>query len=151
MPVPLFRTADDAINQKIFEKSIDLLLVVDRQGTFIRVSPSSLTILGYEPSEMVGHSAAKFLYRPDLDNTREMMRQSRRGNVVRHFDCRYVHRSGETVLLTWTGQWAEEEQQHFFIGRDITQARIAEQYDTIVHELNSIRTSLSGLEKRLSD
>src|ERR1700726_971285 len=58
-----------AINQRIFETSLDLILVVDRQGTFIRVSPSSLAILGYKPIELIGRSAAEFLYREDLDNT----------------------------------------------------------------------------------
>lgn len=147
--MPIFRTADDIINQKIFEKSIDLLLVVDRYGNFVRVSPSSFTILGYDPIDMMGHSAAEFLFPPDLENTREMMRQSRSGDLTRHFDCRYVHRSGAVVLLTWSGQWAEEEQQHFFIGRDITKARIQEQYETIESQLGLIRASLSELEKKV--
>lgn len=145
----IFRTAADAINEKIFEKSVDLLLVVDREGTFVRVSPSSLTILGYDPQDMVGRSASEFLHPSDLENTTEMMRQSRRGNVTRHFDCRYIHRNGDGVILTWTGQWAEEEQQHFFIGRDITQARIGEQYAAIASELDQIRTSLIRLEGKL--
>lgn len=132
------RTADDAINQKIFDKSIDLLLVVDRQGNFLRVSPSSHRILGYEPDEMIGHSATEFLYPPDLENTREMMRQSRRGNVTRHFDCRYVRKDGRIAVLTWTGQWADEEQQHFFIGRDITEVRTAEYHRRLRHRQRSI-------------
>jgi hypothetical protein len=56
-----------------------------------------------------------------------MMRQSRRGNVTRHFDCRYVHKDGRTILLTWNGKWSEKAQQHFFIGRDITEARALEE------------------------
>lgn len=147
---PLFRTTDDAINQRIFEKSVDLLLVVDHEGTFVRVSPSCMAILGYEPSEMVGRSATEFLYPADLENTREMMRQSRRGNVTRHFDCRYVNRNGDIVLLTWSGQWAEEARQHFFIGRDITAVRVAEQYESITAGLDQIRTSLLRLESKLS-
>ena len=46
-----------AINQRIFETSLDLILVVDRHGTFLRVSPSSQQILGWEPEEMIGRSA----------------------------------------------------------------------------------------------
>jgi PAS domain-containing protein len=41
--------SDQAINQRIFETSLDLILVVDRGGTFLRVSPSSEAILGYRP------------------------------------------------------------------------------------------------------
>lgn len=133
------------INQRIFDNSIDLILVVDRGGTFVRVSPSSMKILGYEPEEMVGRSATEFLHPPDLENTREMMRQSRRGNVTRHFDCRYVHKDGSVVILTWTGTWSEEAQQHFFIGRDITEARA---FEAIERDLERIDASIGKWSSR---
>ncbi len=69
---------------------------------------------------MVGHSARLFLYPPDLDNTRNEMRLARRGKVTRNFECRYVHKNGRVVPLSWMGVWSEAEQQHFFIGRDIS-------------------------------
>ena len=115
--------AASAINQRIFETSIDLILVVDRQGNFIRVSPSAQPILGYEPGEMIGCSAIGFVHPPDLDNTREEMRAARRGRVTRNFECRYVHKDGHPVTLIWTGVWSEPVQQHFFIGRDVTERR----------------------------
>ena len=115
------REAVRAINQRIFDTSLDLILVVDRRGNFIRVSPSSRTILGYDPAEMIGQSAAEFLLPEDLDNTRAEMRHARRGQVARNFECRYVHRDGRAVTLWWTGLWSEPERQYFFIGRDITE------------------------------
>ena len=116
----------DAINQRIFETSLDLILIVDRRGTIIRVSPSSHTILGYRPDELTGHIASEFLYFEDLDRTREEMRQARRGRETRHFECRYVHKHGHIVTLTWTGVWSEPDEQHFFIGRDMSELKEAE-------------------------
>ena len=46
------------IIERIFETSLDLLLVVDRKGTFLRVSPSASAILGFHPEELVGHCVA---------------------------------------------------------------------------------------------
>src|SRR5229473_4524929 len=112
-----------AINQRIFETSLDLILVVDRRGTFIRVSPSAMAILGYHPDEMVGRSGVEFVYHEDLDHTRNEMRAARRGRLMRNFECRYVHKEGGVVPLWWTGVWSEPEQQHFFIGRDITERK----------------------------
>src|SRR6266699_4354393 len=131
------REATHAINQRIFETSLDLIFVVDRQGTFIRVSPSSIAILGYRPIEMVGHSGKEFLYAEDLDNTRNEMRSARRDRLAHNFECRYVHKEGRIVALWWTGVWSEPEQQHFFIGRDITalkatEQRLREQTDALV-------------------
>jgi PAS domain-containing protein len=47
--------------RRIFETSLDLILVVDRQGNILRVSPSAIAILGYEPAEMLGRNAADFV------------------------------------------------------------------------------------------
>jgi PAS domain S-box-containing protein len=115
------RDAIHSINQRIFDTSLDLILVVDKRGTFIRVSPSSTTILGYSPEELIGRSAAEVLYEDDLDATREEMRLARRGRLMRNFECRYIHRDGRVVTLAWTGVWSEADQQHFFIGRDMTE------------------------------
>src|SRR6185503_5241430 len=38
-------------NQRIFETTLDLILVVDRQGNIIQVSPSVHALLGYRPEE----------------------------------------------------------------------------------------------------
>src|SRR6185437_2330169 len=78
--------ADDAINRRIFATSLDLILVCDKRGTLVRVSPSVQKILGYDPAEMAGRSARDFLYPPDLDNTREEMRRARRGSEMRNFE-----------------------------------------------------------------
>ena len=125
---PERRDADvnNAINQRLFETSIDLILVVSRQGNLLRVSPSVRTILDRDPDEMQGRGAAEFLYPPDLDATRREMRLARRGGTTRNFDCRYVHRDGHPVTLAWTGVWLDEEQQHIFIGRDMTERLVAE-------------------------
>ncbi len=112
--------------KRIFETSLDLILVVDRKGTFIQVSPSSLAILGYRPEQMAGHSAVDFIYPDDLPSTREEMRAARRGRLMRNFECRYVHADKHVVPLEWTGVWSEEDQQHYFIGRDQTARRAAD-------------------------
>jgi PAS domain S-box-containing protein len=91
------------------------------------VSPSVEFILGYAPEEMIGHSAIEFIHSDDLDNTREEMRAARRGRHTRNFDSRYVHRDGRIVTLSWTGTWSEPVRRHFFVGRDMTESRRAQQ------------------------
>lgn len=113
--------------QRVFDTSPDLILVTDREGTFMRVSPSSEAILGYRSEEMAGHSAAKFIYAEDLEPTRDEMRLARRGQVIRNFETRYVHKDGRIVILAWTGVWSEAAQRHFFIGRDTTEQKRAEE------------------------
>jgi PAS domain S-box-containing protein len=137
--------AVNAINQRIFDTSVDLILVVDRRGTFLRVSPSATTILGYDPDEMIGHSATEILYQLDLDRTREEMRLARRGRLTRNFECRYVHKNGHIVTLWWTGVWSESEQQHFFIGRDVTERRRLERLERESAAHAALAVEISGI------
>jgi len=158
------RDATRSINQRIFETSLDLILVVDRQGYFLRVSPSARAILGHKPEEMIGRNAKDFVYAADLETTRQNMRHARRGRDPRNFDCRYVHRDGHLVPLTWTGIWSEPDQQYFFIGRDMSdwvllesQLRQAQKMEAVgqltggvAHDFNNILTVIIGMTEILS-
>jgi len=151
-------------NQRVFDTSLDLILVVDPKGNFIRVSPSCIAILGYQPEEMIGHSAVEFVYPEDLESTRDEMRLARRGHAMRNFECRYVHKTGRVVTLAWTGQWSEPDRQHFFIGRDMTERRrlegqlrqaqrmeaIGQLTGGIAHDFNNILTVIIGMIELLA-
>jgi PAS domain S-box-containing protein len=151
-------TKEIAQRRRLFETSLDLILISDRQGNLAEVNPSCRSILGYAPEEMIGHSAIEFIYPEDLENTRNEMRAGRRGLHMRNFDCRYVHRDGRVVALSWTGVWSEPEQRHFFIGRDMTerikleqQLRQSQKMDAIghltggvAHDFNNILTVIIG-------
>ena len=144
--------------QRVFETSQDLILVTDTKGNFVQVSPSSKLILGYEPSEMIGHSAVDFIHPDDLEIARREMRSTRRGGLQSSFETRYVHKDGEAVVLNWTGTWSEPVQRHFFIGRDLTeklaaeaQFRQAQKMEAvgqltggIAHDFNNILTVITG-------
>jgi len=127
---------------RIFDISVDLILVTDRHGDFIRVSPSSATLLGYDPEEMIGHSATEFVYLEDLEPTREEMRLARRGRQTRSFETRYLHKDGHLVTLAWTGAWSEPAQQHLFIGRDITASKIA--YEAMLESERMAQDIIAG-------
>ena len=155
--------------RRIFETSNDLILVTDTSGNFIQVSPSVTHILGYQPSDMIGHSAVEFIHPDDLEHTRSEMRAARRGQSKRNFETRYVNKDGKAVALNWTGTWSEPVRRHFFIGRDLTekqaaeaQLRHAQKMDAVgqltggvAHDFNNILTVITGtigiLEEAVAD
>ena len=155
--------------RRIFETSHDLILVTDTAGNFIQVSPSAMTIIGYDPAEMIGHSAVEFIHPDDLESTRNEMRAARRGQNKRNFETRYVHKDGRAISLNWTGTWSEPVRRHFFIGRDLTekqaadaQMRQVQKMDAVgqltggvAHDFNNILTVITGtigiLEEAVTD
>jgi PAS domain S-box-containing protein len=151
--------------QRVFETSNDLIVLTDTAGNFVQVSPSSLAIVGYEPSELIGRNASEFLHPDDLEDTRSEMRAARRGALKRNFETRYIHKDGHAVSLNWTGSWSEPIRRHFFIGRDLTEIRAAEAQARqaqkmeavgqltggIAHDFNNILTVITGTIGILAD
>ncbi len=131
--------------RRIFETSHDLILVTDTAGTFIQVSPSVTSILGYQPSDMIGHSAVEFIHPDDLENTRSEMRTARRGQSKRNFETRYIGKDGKAVALNWTGTWSEPVRRHFFIGRDLTEKQAAEAQMRHVQKMDAIGQLTGGV------
>jgi len=113
--------------RRIFETSQDLILVIDPRGILVQVSPSSEVILGYTPDEMIGRNASEFLHPDDLEISQKEMRLARRGQRAQNTDSRYVHKDGRIVMLSWMGTWSEPVRRYFFVGRDMTESRLAQE------------------------
>ena len=113
--------AANAINRRIFETSPDLIILADQQGKLLRVSPSAIQILGYDPTEMEGRSGGVFIHPEDLEPVRKLMRRTRIEGGLTAFDARYRHKDGRFVSIGWNGSWSAAEGQHYFIGRDLTE------------------------------
>jgi PAS domain S-box-containing protein len=113
--------------RRIFETSQDLILIADTKGVLVQVSPSAETILGYPPEEMIGRNAIEFIHPDDLEYARKEMRAARNGHAVHDVNTRWVHKDGRVVWLSWMGAWSEPVKRHFFVGRDMTESRLAEE------------------------
>jgi PAS domain S-box-containing protein len=151
--------------RQLFATSLDIILIVDRNGAVVDVSPSVETVLGYRADEVIGRSGAKFLHPEDLDTTREEMRAARQGHDMRLFDNRNLHKDGHAVPMMWNGVWSERAQRYFFIGRDMTervaleqQLRQSQKLDAIgqltggvAHDFNNILTVITGTIEILAD
>jgi PAS domain S-box-containing protein len=112
---------------RLFDLSPDLILTTDHEGKILRVSPSCRAIVGYEPKELVGRNGAEFVHPGDLEGARAEIRIARRGEQRRNFETPWVHKDGRVIPMAWSCVWSDAEQCHFFIGRDMTEAKKAEE------------------------
>ena len=113
--------------RRVFEASQDLIVVMDSRGSVVQISPSCLTILGYRPGEMIGRSGVGFIHPDHLEKSREEMRALRRGQHRPTADTRWIRKGGREVWLSWLGVWSEPAERFFFVGRDMTESRLAQE------------------------
>jgi PAS domain S-box-containing protein len=112
--------------RRVFEASQDLIMVMDSRGSIVQISPSCAVILGYSIGEMVGRSGADFIHPDHLENSQQEMRAMRRGQRPTIADTRCYHKGGREVWLSWLGVWSEPVKRFFFVGRDMTESRRAQ-------------------------
>ncbi|MBT1514942.1 PAS domain S-box protein [Bradyrhizobium sp. SRL28] len=113
--------------RRIFETSQDLIMVMDSRGRLVQISPSCEAILGYRPEEMIGRSGEDFVHPAHLETSRQEMRAARRGQRPKISDTRCIHKNGREVWLSWLGTWSEPAKRFFFVGRDMTESRLAQE------------------------
>lgn len=145
-------------NRRLFETSADLILVADRDRVIRRASQSSSNILGYDPAELEGCYAGKFVAESDFESLRQGIKQlARDGETRGRFPANFVRKDGRQITLAITGVWSNEVERFFVIGRDTTERRAAEQeltrlahFDHLTGVLNrtSLRRDLDALAAR---
>ena len=113
--------------RRVFEASQDLIMVMDSRGSVVQISPSCVVILGYSPGEMIGRSGEDFIHPDHLENSRREMSALRRGQRPTIADTRCFHKNGREVWLSWLGVWSEPAKRFFFVGRDMTESRRAQE------------------------
>lgn len=105
---------------KLWETSPDLLLVIDFDGIFRRVSPAWTTILGYQPDDLVGRHVNEFVVAEDHAETVSAYRLAAEGGKPRMIN-RYRHKDGSVSCISWVA--ARAGSFIYAFGRDITAER----------------------------
>ena len=115
--------------RRIFETSQDLILVMDAQGISGSDQPElrSHTGLSAGGNDRPQRRATSSI--PTISRTaREEMRAGAARAARRRFPIRAAFtRTGGIVSLSWMGTWSEPVKRFFFVGRDMTESRLAQE------------------------
>lgn len=113
--------------REIAEHSRDFIAYEDLDGIFQYVSPASKLILGYEPTEMIGHRSEEFVHKDEVEDLRR--RHADLNQEFFHTIFRARHKDGSYRWLDTNCaivRDSERQPQTFLvICRDITERRAA--------------------------
>ena len=102
---------------RVWRNSQDLLVIIDRMGSFRSVSPASIKILGWEPEEMVGLTVFDFIHPDDVPATGGSFDKAK-GEELPLYLNRYRRKDGTYRWMSWVA--APEEDLIYAYGRDVT-------------------------------
>lgn len=110
----------------IFENALDIICSTDGEGTFLKMSPSSLKIWGYRPEEMVGRKFTEFLVSEDVEKSKEASEGLPANQVLTNFENRYRHKDGSILEMLWSAWWSDIDGVVIAMARDITERKRSE-------------------------
>jgi|GEM_PF-262148 len=132
------------------ENSTDLISRTAARGRILYASPAIRTLLGYEPSEMLGHSVFEFVVPADHDALRRTTLALQSNGAATTFTYRALRRDGSAVWFETTSRAliasdTGEVEEIVSVSRDISERRRAEEQI----EYQAYHDALTGLPNRL--
>ena len=107
---------------RVWRNSRDMLVIASADGVFRAVNPAWTRVLGYEPSEMIGHNFAEFLFLDDVAASLLAVDVTIAGEKFEGFENRYRHKDGTLRWISW--QTYSEGGMIYGYARDVTTEKL---------------------------
>jgi len=121
---------------RLWDRSPDLMLIIDFDGVFVRVNPAWTDLLGYQPDELIGHHVNEFVFPEDHPATVEAYMLAAEGKSPKVVN-RYRHKNGSLRWLSWVA--APAGNVTYATGRNITIEK--QQSDALMQAEETLRQS----------
>ena len=115
--------------QLVMDSAPDVIIVLDREGRFLRVSAAAERLWGYAPDSLIGESMARLIHPDDRASSFAEVVRIASGHPNANFRNRNVARDGRVLYMQWSGIWSEQAQCLYVVGRDHTEMHRVEQMD----------------------
>jgi len=132
--------------KSLVQNSADLLAILNAEGNYIYVSPSSKIILGYEPDFFTGKSPFSFMHADDVERTMATLMKAGSQPFVKVPLFRFKNASGDWrwIESTFSNRMNDPVINGIVVNsKDVTERKIA---DDEIEKLSMVaRNTLSGV------
>ncbi len=126
----------------ITDNMSDMIRLIDLQGTNLYVSPSHLTVLGYNPGDKDGKFTLDFIHPEDIENVSKVFFEGLAKTQPERVECRVKHANGHYVWIEVVGDFIRNDKGEVtsivMTSRDITERRQTEEKLRESEELSNI-------------
>ena len=110
----------------LFDKTLDLVCIVDKAGWLKKVNPAVVKTLGFSEKELLAHPVSVLIHPDDREMTANRRTDLLNNKPLLNFQNRYVSKKGNIVWLEWTSVYIPEKEVVFAIAKDITARKMVE-------------------------
>jgi len=112
---------------RIFNLSVDLLVVAGVDGRILQVNPAVQRILGFAPEEMVGRSLLDYVHPDDSESALAELAVLSSGRMAHGIRLRFLRSDGAYRWIAWSAN-PPEGGMFYAVGRDVTDEKVAEDH-----------------------
>jgi PAS domain S-box-containing protein len=142
----LARSAAERERDRFFDLSLDLLIVANLEGYFVRVNPACTRILGFTSAELTIQPYLDFVHPDDRQHTAAVAESMGAGNALVSFENRYRCTDGSYRWILWSAIPDTDLKLIYADGHDITDRKITELNDKFIYELTHRLGQLTDVE-----
>ena len=97
----LYKTVSDSEQRlkRLANNMSDLICLHELDGMFLDLTPSSQSLLGYDPQTLVGTSPFELIHPEDIPFVQKQLKQLAESDSIKHFSYRIRQRLGEYIWL----------------------------------------------------
>jgi PAS domain S-box-containing protein len=98
-------TQSEKYYTSLIENALDMVIILDGEGTLKYVSPSGERVIGYTHADFVGRNIFEFVHPDDVDHVLELFKEGTNNyySAVRA-EFRFRHKNGDWLILESTGK-----------------------------------------------
>jgi diguanylate cyclase (GGDEF)-like protein/PAS domain S-box-containing protein len=111
---------------RFFDLALDLMVIANEEGYFVRVNLTFSRTLGYSTAELLARPFTDFIHPDDVQPTLDTYAAQSAGNEVVGFENRYRCKDGSYRWLWWSAS-ATEDGFIYATARDMTERKRAEE------------------------
>jgi PAS domain S-box-containing protein len=109
---------------RIYALSVDMLGIMDYNGTLIKLNPAWERTIGYTEGELLGESLYDLIHPEDREAAiARIQRFEDEDALLVNFDYRFICKDGREIWLAWNAVPHLEDDLIYFVARDITERK----------------------------
>jgi PAS domain S-box-containing protein len=110
----------------LFERTFDLVCIVDKAGWFKKINQAVIKTLGYSEEELFAMPVSVLIHPEDQEITASKRNHLLNNTPLLNFQNRYIAKNGSIVWLEWTSVYIAEKEIVFAIAKNITKRKQVE-------------------------